>query len=65
MVEKAKTLLKLEARLEAMLERVRSMEPGGDLESLLEEETAQLKRSVYEAALEQRHQAVEEADFSP
>ena len=65
MVEKAKAQWKLEAQLEALLERVRSMEPGGDLESLLEEETTQLKRLVYEAALEQRDQAVEETDFSP
>lgn len=55
----------LEAMLEGLLEKVRAMPPGGDLEGLLEEETAKLKTGVYEAAIAERGKTAEEADFPP
>lgn len=55
----------LEAMLEGLLEKVRAMEPGGDLEGLLETETAKLKYGVYEVAIAERGKTAEKADFPP
>lgn len=55
----------LQRELEELFDKVRTMKPGGDLEELLEERTAALKRKVYERALEERAQAAEKADFPP
>lgn len=55
----------LELMLEGLLEKVRAMPPGGDLEALLEAETAKLKHGVYETAIAERGKTAEKADFPP
>jgi hypothetical protein len=55
----------LKSRLEALMKRVEEMEAGGDLEGLLERETAELKQAVYASAIERRQQAADRADFPP
>ena len=53
-------------RLEELMRKVEMMERGGDLEKLLEEEVAVLKKELYETALRTRqNQSAEQADFSP
>lgn len=71
------TLLKLEVqtmmetnelkmRVEALMQKVETMERGGDLEGLLEKEISVLKKEIYEAALQTRqNQTAKQADFSP
>lgn len=55
----------LESLLEGLLEKVRAMPPGGDMEELLETETARLKHKVYETAIAERARTAEQADFPP
>jgi len=45
---------RLAARFEKMLEKVRSLERGGDLESLLYEESAEIRRLIEAEAVAER-----------
>jgi len=57
----------LQGRMEAIMEEVRRLKAGGDLEGLLEEKAAELKLLLYEAAAHERRQAAARtpADFPP
>ena len=67
MNDKTHPLPPLEEKLETMMNKVRQMPAGGDLEGLLEEQIAELKTLLYEQALEQRKQATasDPAAFHP
>ncbi len=58
---------RLSRRFEAMLERVRGLERGGDLEGLILEEVEEIGQLLHEAAVTERSRldASKEADFSP
>lgn len=54
-------------QLAALMEKVRRMKQGGDLEGLLIDEIGELQKIIYEEAMEEREQqaASSEADFPP
>jgi len=52
-------------QVEVLMERVRSMKPGGDLDGLIIEEIERLNKVVYEQALAERSQAATKAAFPP
>lgn len=54
-------------RLEELMEKVGQLEQGGDLEGLLIDEIGELKKIIYEEAMEERERqaASSEADFPP
>ena len=55
-------------KLEEMLERVRSLPPGGDLATVLTQELGELSQVAEQEALAEREKAEDdrrEADFSP
>lgn len=59
---------KLMQSCEELLEKVRCMPAGGDLESLIENQLEHMNQQVYEMALESRHETNASApaeDFSP
>ena len=69
-----KTIVRIDARLlpaveqmEAMMERVRQMPVGGDLEGVIEEGLERITETFYEQALGQRHHSLgDQAEaFSP
>jgi hypothetical protein len=62
---RASNLDAVQERLDALMKRVRELEPGGDLEGLIEEASAGLKRELYHAAARERTQTADEADFPP
>ena len=51
-------------RMEAVMARVEAMKSGGDLEALLEEESRDWKKALFQEAIGRR-QASGPADFSP
>lgn len=57
----------MQRELEEIMSKVRAMEPGGDLEGLLEEGAAKFKVLLYEIATRERLEAraAAEADFPP
>lgn len=54
-----------EARYAQLMEKVRNMERGGNLEALFEREFAELKQLAYGQAIEERTDHADEADFPP
>lgn len=60
-------LVPLVEQLQTLLERVRQLPPGGDLEGLIEEGLSQLEPALYQALLQARQQqASQHTDaFSP
>jgi hypothetical protein len=51
--------------LKALLVQIETLEPGGDLEGLIENRAARIKREVYKAAVAKRNAVAAEANFSP
>jgi hypothetical protein len=52
-------------KLEEMMDRVRSLPPGGDLASLLTKEITELAQIAEKQAIAEREAAREGADFPP
>jgi hypothetical protein len=58
---------RLARRFEEMLEKVRSLRRGGDLEGLIDDEAEEIRRLLYEEALAERAgiDPADQADFPP
>ena len=49
--------------VDALMEQVRPLKPGGDWDTLIEGGVAKIKQAAYEQAVEERRQWEHQADF--